>query len=130
MITNYLIISNFFTFKIIHSMYIAKNFIYLFCVIIRKKMSIKKLNTLSNITQNLNGKKLTPLKDYKGVVLKLTSKDKKQIEKYNAEIAKLECDLYKFCRYQDEPKTLPEKVYFWNKKDMIEEAIDKLRALM
>lgn len=56
-------------------------------------MSIKKLNTLSNITQNLNGKKLTPLKDYKGVVLKLTSKDKKQIEKYNAEIAKLECDL-------------------------------------
>lgn len=57
-------------------MYIAKDFIYLFCVIIRKKMSIKKLNTLSNITQNLNGKKLTPLKDYKGVVLKLTSKDK------------------------------------------------------
>ena len=69
-------------------------------------MSIKKLNTLSNITQNLNGKKLTPLKDYKGVVLKLTSKDKKQIEKYNAEI------------------------YYWNKKDMIESTIDKLRELI
>ena len=81
MITNYLIISNFFTFKIIHSMNIAKNFIYLFCVIISKNMSIKKLISLSNLTQNLNGKKLTPLKDYKGVVLKLTSKDKKQIEK-------------------------------------------------
>ena len=93
-------------------------------------MSIKKLNTLSNITQNLNGKKLTPLKDYKGVVLKLTIKDKKQIEKYNAEIAKLECDLYKFCRYEDQAKSQPENIYFWNKKDMIESAIDKLRALI
>lgn len=93
-------------------------------------MSIKKLNTLSNITQNLNGKKLTPLKDYKGVVLKLTNKDKKQIEKYNDEIAKLECDIYNICRYYDKHKTLQNGEYYMDKLGMIQAAINKFHALI
>lgn len=69
-------------------MYIAKNFIYLFCVIIRKKNEHKKIKHFKQYNTKSQRQETYTVKGYKGVVLKLTSKDKKQIEKYNAEIGK------------------------------------------
>lgn len=42
----------------------------------------------------VNGKKLKPLSEYQGPVLKLTKKEKTEIAKLETQIAQLRCDLY------------------------------------
>lgn len=76
-------------------------------------MKTKAINVISD--KLLAGRNLTPLKDHKGVVLKLTAKDKKEIAQLKSAIAQLECDLYKTCEAQKANTNQCMDNYFWGK---------------
>lgn len=77
-------------------------------------MNIKKVATITPII-NTEGRNLRPLKEHGGVTLKLTKKEKSQIEKYETAIAEFECELYKL--YQQLRRSMsPKERVFWSDK--------------
>ena len=71
-------------------------------------MSVKKIQTVAPIVN----KKLVPAKEYKGVVLKLTQKDKETISRHQEKIAELEVQKYKLLNMMESKRN-------WNIRDQL-----------
>ena len=92
-------------------------------------MTIKKVTNIVPAIRT-EGRNLRPLKEHSGVTLKLTKKEKTQIEKYEASISELECELYKL--YQNlKPAMSPKEREFWSDKiGYYEHRVNELKALI
>lgn len=66
------------------------------------------LNSQNQYSVSMQAKKLVPLSEYKGVVLKLTAGDKKKIAEIQAYKASLETDLYKLLDFFRRKKISPD----------------------
>ena len=76
----------------------------------------------------MNTKNLIPLSQYNGVILKLTAKDKKQIEQMRKQIVQLETDICTFNKKINAPKTTrKEKEIFDIKRLETENSIDLIK---
>lgn len=93
-------------------------------------MKTKLIKTISTSIPNLEGRNLKPLKEHAGAVLKLTTKDKKEISKIQASITELECDLYDVRKAMNKDNNSNRLDYFWNKIDTLEYRISGLRELI
>lgn len=77
-------------------------------------MNIKKVAKVVP-TINIEGRNLRPLKEHSGVTLKLTQKEQSQVEKYEASISELECELYKLYQHL-KPVMSSKERNFWSDK--------------
>lgn len=85
-------------------------------------------NNTNYVNRNVSFGKLIPINKYSGPVLKLTKDDTEKINALQENITRLEVDLYKFKRYFEYKRVIPQNWEYYSEKiDIIYNQIDRLR---
>lgn len=87
-----------------------------------------KVSANLNYTNFSGLKKLVPLSQYKGTILKLTDADKREIAKYQKRLADLELDLYKLNQLWKRSSGVKEAFYYIDKIQNISDKIESIKA--